>query len=767
MNIKQQKKDKPMQQKTKKSLYGAIPIALLSSSVVNAESLSINTNESSNVSGISNSQLSFVSNKINSLPYFIKGGNNLYIGKDIDIATLKGYTFSVYRENSYNSSSKGNKETVLKKIIDDKTTVLDLKFDSTWDPNYFVSIELEKGPNELVAGMPAQSMKWWGHKYTVSPITPPEYAYLTLHPLLYPKCKQGFNCGFVTSTDRKVKSRYAVHKALKNEERIGPLFVHFGGPEGSKVDVLFNSIKYFPKEVIDSFDIVAVDDIGIGYSSGGAELEACSSLVKDKFKKMSREVKNQNMDAYLGSFAAEVREKCDKVYEKYAPYAGSKSGARVWESVREKEFNGEQISILGISYGGRPAALYNNSYPEHTRAVVLDSTMGMNQNLLVDFEQIASRIGDRLGEELGLDVKKLKPIFNSIYEYGEYQPSLGKKLTTDDAIYLDALLIHGKNHELRGLAKALDKLGTNDSSIDYFKTLPNFLKSLDSIAFEQIRGKQFSGRSLLTCVDSVPYTNSDVVNRKQQFLDAGIFVGRTLFKQTQFCTDWKYKTDPIKKIKRMGGTGNALIIHSEHDSVLTTNSVDEYMSSYGENRISYISSLMQNHMIFTQNQCVTDKVVSYLKNPSVPSTGKSSAFDCIDIQNLDIGYLEQNKSHWTTLPQNIITPAIDVLIEKADFGGKAIGSITKGLKPIISKSIPNTYIFSGYFDKYTKLVVVKFRNDLDSGLLQYKADTWYADGDKTASLETNDDISENNGFIRGWERNYEIKNIKLKVSKTK
>jgi len=150
-------------------------------------------------------------------------------------------------------------------------------------------------------------------------------------------------------------------------DRIGALFVNFGGPGSSAVEATPGFP--WPDEVRDRFDVVAVDPRGVGRSTPldcgvpAAELYAVDHSVEDV----------DDRQALLGiskAFAVD----CERRRGELLPHVGTRDVARDLDAVRAA-LGDEQLSFLGFSYGTAIGQVYAELFPDRVRAMVLDGVV--------------------------------------------------------------------------------------------------------------------------------------------------------------------------------------------------------------------------------------------------------------------------------------------------------------------------------------------------------------------------------------------------------
>ena len=147
-------------------------------------------------------------------------------------------------------------------------------------------------------------------------------------------------------------------------DRIGALFVNFGGPGAAAADRL----DTFPDvaEVRRRFDIVAVDPRGVGRS---APLDCGVAPVR--LFSVDHTVEDDGDAAALVEISEEFGADCQRRHGALLPHLGSRAVARDLDRVRAA-MGDAQLSYLGYSYGTVIGQVYAELFPERVRAMVLD-----------------------------------------------------------------------------------------------------------------------------------------------------------------------------------------------------------------------------------------------------------------------------------------------------------------------------------------------------------------------------------------------------------
>jgi pimeloyl-ACP methyl ester carboxylesterase len=150
----------------------------------------------------------------------------------------------------------------------------------------------------------------------------------------------------------------------------GVLIFNPGGPGAAGLDFLGFVQRQLPKEVRDSFDIVAFDPRGIGASQ--PKLTNCRTPEPRLPATGSvdwRAVTSTYVDAM-----SEALQECLAANESDAQFVGSWQVIRDIDALR-RALGEEKISFWGMSYGTTLGRAYAQQFPQRLRALVLDGTI--------------------------------------------------------------------------------------------------------------------------------------------------------------------------------------------------------------------------------------------------------------------------------------------------------------------------------------------------------------------------------------------------------
>lgn len=195
-------------------------------------------------------------------------------------------------------------------------------------------------------------------------------------------------------------------------QRIGSLFVNFGGPGGSGVSILpQRATTIFSQAIRDRFDLVSWDTRGTGQSTA-VRCFGTQAADSGYFASVPYFPYPDSGDASFWALNAQLGQDCQQRAASLLPHLSSQDTARDLDLLRQ-DVADRQLNYVGFSYGTVIGAIYANLFPRGVRAMVLDGSL--------DFAGNAT--GDRPGqaERYPVDVR------NGVDQAG--QDVLGRFLT--------------------------------------------------------------------------------------------------------------------------------------------------------------------------------------------------------------------------------------------------------------------------------------------------------------------------------------------------
>jgi pimeloyl-ACP methyl ester carboxylesterase len=182
---------------------------------------------------------------------------------------------------------------------------------------------------------------------------------------------------------------------------LGPLFINPGGPGISAISALRDAIILLPPEVLQRFDLVAVDPRGVGQSTP----VDCTDDLDALFDPPLAGVDAAARSAAVARVADIVRD-CARRSGPILDHVDTMSAARDIDRVRAA-LGVEKLSYLGYSYGTYLGAVYADLFPTRVRAAVLDGGVDPRRATEVDVSAEAKSFRDAL--DFALDDCGRKP----------------------------------------------------------------------------------------------------------------------------------------------------------------------------------------------------------------------------------------------------------------------------------------------------------------------------------------------------------------------
>jgi pimeloyl-ACP methyl ester carboxylesterase len=186
--------------------------------------------------------------------------------------------------------------------------------------------------------------------------------------------------------------------ATEQTGRIGSLFLNPGGPGGAGFDMPVGAVDRFDPAVLKRFDIIGFDPRGIDRSTrmrcfSNAE-QAEKVLGRMSSVPVSGEQISSTMDAY-----GDYGDACAKNAGELQRHMSTADVARDLDLMRAG-VGDEQLNFVGFSYGTLLGATYVATFPERSRAIVLDGNVDPALRTADGVQYDRERAG---GFELALD----------------------------------------------------------------------------------------------------------------------------------------------------------------------------------------------------------------------------------------------------------------------------------------------------------------------------------------------------------------------------
>lgn len=438
----------------------------------------------------------------------------------------------------------------------------------------------------------------------------------------------GLRCGAYTvpldySNPSESVIRIAAVKRPADGERIGTLLVNPGGPGGSGQDLARVAKGYFPRPILEHFDIVGFDPRGVNDSSPIDCLEdnELSKLVEASYPDTPEGRKASRADAE--TFAAG----CEKKSGNLLSFVGTENAARDMDVIRHVEGD-PKLYYVGFSYGTELGAEYAELFPKNVGRMVLDGAMASTRT---NFEQAKEQL---VGFEQALNTylddciahTKNCPFSGTLDEAratvsGFFEKALREPLKTSkpDEPLTESGLLYGiitplYTSDYKTLTKAFnDLINKNDASL--FQTLfDNYLDRSDGV----FANNSFEANVAITCADyPAEGTEDDWIQQAKELSEAAPVFGPVFGYDDTMCSRWPYQPDHRVGNFKASGSDLIVVVGTKGDPA-TPYSWAEDLSSSLENA-TLITWEGEGHTAYGRStDCVSDPINAYLLNGSAP-----------------------------------------------------------------------------------------------------------------------------------------------------
>jgi pimeloyl-ACP methyl ester carboxylesterase len=177
---------------------------------------------------------------------------------------------------------------------------------------------------------------------------------------------------------------------------LGDIVINPGGPGDSGVQYLESASFYFPAELTDHFNLVSFDPRGIGQSDPVVCVGA-SALVHNVLNFDPDPVTAAQVSTLVSGEKAFARSCAEHTSMALLENVGTADTVRDLDRVRAA-LGQSKLNYLGLGYGTYLGELYDEQYPGHVRAMVLDGVVDPALSSSAGTEQRAQALQGELGD---------------------------------------------------------------------------------------------------------------------------------------------------------------------------------------------------------------------------------------------------------------------------------------------------------------------------------------------------------------------------------
>ena len=390
-------------------------------------------------------------------------------------------------------------------------------------------------------------------------------------------------------------------------DRIGALFVNFGGPGSGAVDLL--PTFPYPAEVRERFDIVAVDPRGVGGSApldcgiDPAELYAVDPTVED----------DADADALVAISEAYAAD-CADARGELLDHVGTRDVARDLDLIRAG-MGDERIDFLGYSYGTAIGQAYAALFPDRVRTMILDGIVDPAPSGIATavqqargFETALARWAAGCGDRPTCDLDDPVAAVDDVLALAEAGiPAGGDEIGPGEVAIGLAMPLY-----TTGLWPVLDEAVTTALAGDGSAML--------GLAQQYLRLVDFSAYYAVSCLDSAwPDAPAEHLAAAQRAAAEAPRFGEAIVNDYLRCAVWPEEPDPLGPITAPGSppilvvstTGDPATPHENAVAVAERLAAGVLVTRDGDGHT----------IVFQGDGCIDAIAVAYLVDEVVPPAG--------------------------------------------------------------------------------------------------------------------------------------------------
>ena len=447
---------------------------------------------------------------------------------------------------------------------------------------------------------------------TPSPTPTPTATPIPVDPIAWTSCEAG-QCASVfvpidhddASSDTLTVSVSRV-QASSPDERIGSLFLNFGGPGAGAASRVKDHAATLPEAITSRFDIVGVDPRGTG-GSGALTCPASTTLSElyDADDGLADEVdilRDQTPDWLACTDTPALLD-----------HLGTVATARDIDAVR-RAMGEETISWLGYSYGTQLGWVLATLFPETVRAMILDAPVSEGKHSpdgwldqAENFEDQLTRIDalcDQAGDCAVADEGFRATVVRLVEELGA-EPVIGSETLVDDARLLEVLTVSlylAPADVAPQIAERLALLDNDNASIG--DLLPSF-------------GDLLGGYNAITCADGAGFnTTAEFEDYVTQRLDRAEILGQS--PDAVLCDTWPGVPVPPPAIDTSDAPPILVVAGTEDPATPYANAL-LLMEQLAEAEL--LTWVGGGHGIVGDDDCIDRWATDYLVDLTLPPEG--------------------------------------------------------------------------------------------------------------------------------------------------
>ena len=469
-----------------------------------------------------------------------------------------------------------------------------------------------------------------------------------------------FQCGTVTvpvdyeHPDGKTIT-LAVKKlpALDGDAEHGSLFLNYGGPGASGVEVVEGEASSFAAGLRSSYDIIGFDPRGLGQSTpitcwsedeNNQYLNGTSNTFSEIMATDAVFSKDSSAQERIDRGASNAA-RCAKHSQvpELLDHVGTRDVVRDLDVLRATNGNAK-LNYLGISYGTYIGALYADLFPDRVGRTVLDSAVDPSK---------------RLGGELRAgQVAFSEGVLRQYVEHCQAQSACPLSGSTDEAVAQLAAFVNGLDKNpltvpdsdttintwsatniIRELAvaqpdwEALTAMLTPAMTNHDGTLMAKAMQSLSELspetadeAMDSTANRQIMFTAVI-CNDNpdTGATASEMDAQAAAERKAYPFFGGTSSGTEAYCRGWGHRGKTPPQETRAEGSAPILVVGITGDTQTLYSWVQNLTGQLDNNRLLTVEGY--GHGAFNRNTCATTAITGFLVNGTMPDEGTTCTAD--------------------------------------------------------------------------------------------------------------------------------------------
>lgn len=391
-------------------------------------------------------------------------------------------------------------------------------------------------------------------------------------------------------------------------QRIGALWINFGGPGGTAADTI--SFWPVPSEISEHFDIVGMDPRGVGESTAlecglsAAELYEPDPTIDDQ----------ADVDALLDVSERYVDD-CERERGDLLPHLGTRDVARDMDLIRSM-MGDDDVNYVGYSYGTSIGQAYADEFPDRVRTMVLDGVV------------------DPAPSGIDVAITQAEGFETALANWAADCPARGCPFS-DPIVAVERMLDAAEGGVPAG---SLGTLGPGEAATGLAYTLyaDSTWSQLDTAVSDVLNSNDGSGMVAfaeaytgladfsiyfaVSCLDSTWPTDTDEFLARAKASEAvAPRFGEAIVNDYIRCALWPAPPDPLGAISAPGAPPILVVSTTGDPATPYENGV--VVAERLESGVLVTNEGEGHTIVFQGNGCIDDLVTAYLVDASVPDEG--------------------------------------------------------------------------------------------------------------------------------------------------